>query len=255
MTCGGSFRGINPLLTEPCLFMSDTEIVTILGLGFVLGLRHALDTDHIAAVSTILARRPSMRASGIIGFSWGLGHTLILLLVGAVVLALRVEIPEFLARTAEFGVGVMLFVLGSVLAFKLSKERWHFHQHEHDGEQHLHLHSHHLNADHRHPHWLRDSIQPLCIGMIHGLAGSAALLLVVLATAKSMTAGMLYIAVFGVGSILGMMLIGLAISVPVLWSLSVGRQVFFAVQGLASLSSIGLGIAIMMQIVSGNHLL
>ena len=235
--------------------MSDTEIVTILGLGFVLGLRHALDTDHIAAVSTVLAQRPSVRASGIIGFSWGLGHTLILLLVGAVVLALRVEIPEFLARAAEFGVGVMLVVLGSALAFKLCKERWHFHQHEHEGERHLHLHSHHFSADHRHPHGLRDSMQPLCIGMIHGLAGSAALLLVVLSTAKSMTAGMLYIAVFGVGSILGMILIGLAISVPVLWSLSIGRQVFLVVQGLASFGSIGLGIAMMVQIVSGDHLL
>ncbi|HEY6973704.1 MAG TPA: hypothetical protein VI359_05315 [Nitrospiraceae bacterium] len=233
----------------------DAELLTILGLGFVLGLRHALDTDHIAAVSIVLARRPSVRASGIIGFSWGLGHTLVLLLVGAVVLALRIEIPEPLARAAEFGVGVMLVVLGSALAFKLSKEQWHFHPHEHDGERHFHLHSHHLNADHRHSHWLRDSIQPLCIGMVHGLAGSAALLLVVLSTAKNMTAGLLYIIVFGAGSILGMMLIGLAISVPVLWSLSFGRQVFLAVQGLASLGSIGIGIALMVQIVLRNQLL
>lgn len=232
--------------------MTEPPFLTLLGLGFVLGLRHALDTDHIAAVSTILSRRPSVRASGVIGFSWGLGHTLILLLVGAVVLAFRIEIPESLARAAEFGVGVMLVVLGSALAFKLSKERWHVHPHEHDGERHFHLHSHHLTGDHRHPHWLRDSIQPLCIGMVHGLAGSAALLLVVLSTAKSMTVGLLYIAVFGAGSILGMMLIGVAISIPVVWSLSVGRRVFLAAQGLASLGSIGLGIAVMVQIVLGE---
>jgi len=111
------------------------------------------------------------------------------------------------------------------------------------------------NADHHHPHWLRDSIQPLCIGMVHGLAGSAALLLVVLSTVKNMMVGLLYIAIFGVGSILGMILIGLVISVPVLWSLSVGRHVFLAVQGLASLGSIGLGILIIVQSVSGGHLL
>lgn len=233
--------------------MPDAEVLTILGLGFVLGLRHAFDTDHIVAVSTILARRPSVRASGMIGFSWGLGHTLVLLLVGAVVLALRVEIPESLALAAEFGVGVMLVVLGSALAIKLSKERWHLHTHEHDGERHLHFHSHQQIADHRHPHWLRDAIQPLCIGMAHGLAGSAALLLVVLSTAKSIMAGFFYIAVFGVGSILGMILIGLTISVPVLWSLSVGRRVFLAVQGLASLGSIGLGIAIMLRIILSDH--
>jgi len=234
--------------------MPDTEILTILGLGFVLGLRHALDTDHVAAVSIVLARRPSVRASGMIGLSWGLGHALVLLLVGAVVLALRVEIPESIAHAAEFGVGMMLVVLGSTLAVKLSKERWHFHPHEHDGERHLHIHSHHLNADHHHPHWLRDSIQPLCIGMVHGLAGSAALLLVVLSTVKNMMVGLLYIAIFGVGSILGMILIGLVISVPVLWSLSVGRHVFLAVQGMASLGSIALGILIMVQTVSGGYL-
>lgn len=234
--------------------MPDAEVLTILGLGFVLGLRHALDTDHIVAVSTVLARRPSVRASGMIGFSWGLGHTLVLLLVGAVVLALRVEIPESVALAAEFGVGVMLVVLGSALAVKLSKERWHLHTHEHDGERHLHFHSHQQIADHRHPHWLRDAIQPLCIGMAHGLAGSAALLLVVLSTAKSIMAGFFYIAVFGVGSILGMILIGLAISVPVLWSFSVSRRVFLAVQGLASLGSIGLGAGIIIRIVLNNHL-
>jgi hypothetical protein len=147
----------------------------------------------------------------------------------------------------------MLVVLGSALAIKLSKERWHLHTHEHDGERHLHFHSHQQIADHRHPHWLRDSIQPLCIGMAHGLAGSAALLLVVLSTVKSIMAGFFYIAVFGVGSILGMILIGLTISVPVLWSLSVGRRVFLAVQGLASLGSIGLGIAIMLRIILSDH--
>jgi len=235
--------------------MPDTEILTILGLGFVLGFRHALDTDHVAAVSIVLARRPSVRASGMIGLSWGLGHALVLLLVGSVVLALRIEVPEFIAHAAEFGVGMMLVVLGSILAVKLSKERWHFHPHEHDGERHLHIHSHRLNADHHHPHWLRDSIQPLCIGMVHGLAGSAALLLVVLSTVKNMMVGLLYIAIFGVGSILGMILIGLVISVPVLWSLSVGRHVFLAVQGMASLGSIALGILIMVQTVSGGYLL
>lgn len=253
--CAGFSRGFHTLLTGSRLFMPDVEILTVLGLGFVLGLRHALDTDHVAAVSVVLARQPSVRASGMIGFSWGLGHTLVLLLVGAVVLALRIEIPESVALAAEFAVGVMLVVLGSALAVKVSKERWHLHPHEHDGERHLHLHSHHLNADHRHPHWLRDSIKPLCIGMVHGLAGSAALLLVVLSTVKSVLTGLLYIAIFGVGSILGMILIGLAISIPVLWSLSVGRHVFVALQGLASLGSIGLGLVIMVRIVSGNHLL
>lgn len=232
--------------------MPDAELLTILSLGFVLGLRHALDTDHIAAVSTVLAQRPSMGASSLIGLSWGLGHTLMLFLVGAVVLSLRVQIPEALANVAEFAVGGMLVVLGVLLARKLFKERWHVHAHEHHGERHLHLHSHHVVRNHQHRHWLRDSLQPLFIGMAHGLAGSAALLLVVLSTAKSVAAGLLYIAVFGIGSIIGMLLIGLAIAVPVVWSLSMGRRMFLAVQGLASFSSIGLGLSMMFGIAFGQ---
>ena len=234
--------------------MLDTEFLTIVGLGFVLGLRHALDTDHLAAVSTVLAQRPSFRASGMIGFSWGLGHTAILLLVGAVVLVCRVPVPEPIALAAEFGVGAMLVFLGCMLGLRLARERWHVHRHEHDGTQHLHLHSHALTEDHGHGHWWRDSVRPFCIGMAHGLAGSAALLLIVLSSARSVSEGLIYIAVFGAGSILGMMLVGMVVSLPVIWSLNLGRPMFLAVQGLASLGSVAVGLTIMLQIAFGGQL-
>lgn len=234
--------------------MLDTEFFTIVGLGFVLGLRHALDTDHLAAVSTVLAQRPSFRASGMIGFSWGLGHTSILLLVGAVVLVFRVPVLEPIALAAEFGVGVMLVLLGCMFGLRLVRERWHVHRHEHDGTQHLHLHSHALADDHGHGHWWRDSVRPFCIGMAHGLAGSAALLLIVLSSARSVSEGLIYIAVFGAGSILGMMLVGMVVSLPVLWSLNLGRPVFLAMQGLASLGSVAVGLTIMLQIGFGWQL-
>ena len=231
--------------------MLDTEFLTILGLGLVLGLRHALDSDHLAAVSTILAQRPSFRASGMIGFSWGLGHTAVLLVVGAVVLVLRVSIPESVALAAEFSVGAMLVFLGSVLAVRLVRERWHVHRHDHDDEQHLHLHSHALVEDHGHGHWWRDSIRPFGIGMVHGLAGSAALLLIVLSSARSVSEGLIYIVVFGIGSIMGMVLVGMVVSLPVLWSLNLGRPVFLAVQGLASAGSVAIGLMMMFQIAFG----
>src|SRR5438094_248001 len=121
--------------------MSELEFLTVLGLGFLLGARHALDADHVAAVSTILSDRPNLRASGFIGFCWGFGHTAVLLL--------------------------------------------------------------------------------------EGLA---------------------YILVFGLGSIVGMMLLGVAISVPLVLSASCGRRAQEAVQALASLGSIGLGAAMMVRI-------
>lgn len=232
--------------------MTEPSFLTLLGLGFMLGLRHALDGDHVAAVSTVLAQRPSLKASGLIGFSWGIGHTLILLLVGLVVLWFRVPVPDLLAQAAEGAVGVMLIVLGGLLGMKLFKERWHVHQHDHDGTRHVHLHSHAVRVDHGHPHWWTESVRPLCIGMAHGLAGSAALLLLVVSSAGGVAEGLTYIAVFGCGSILGMMLIGLVLSVPVVWSLRLGRPVFLAVQGLASLGSVGLGLSIVYRILTGG---
>ncbi|TLY30924.1 MAG: urease accessory protein UreH [Nitrospirae bacterium] len=234
--------------------MPDAQFITILSLGFVLGARHALDADHIAAVSTILSRRPTFGASGFIGFCWGFGHTAVLLLVGLVVIALKITIPEALAQVFEFGVGVMLVVLGASLALAIAREGWHLHAHEHDGERHLHLHSHQLRPDHTHRHWLRRSLQPLCVGMVHGLAGSAALMLMVLSTVRTLWEGVAYILVFGVGSILGMMLLGLVISLPLVLSASFGRRAQMTVQGLASLGSIGLGLAMMVRIGLGEGL-
>ena len=234
--------------------MVESSYVTILMLGFVLGLRHALDTDHIAAVATVLAQRPSWRASSLVGLSWGLGHTVVLLLVGALVLVLRVPIPEPIAMAAEFAVGVMLVVLGGLLGIKLVKEQWHMHQHDHDGAKHVHLHSHTQSPGHGHSHWWRESVRPLCIGMAHGLAGSAALLLLVVASAHSVMEGLVYITVFGCGSILGMMLIGLVLSFPVVWSLRLGQPVFLAVQGVASLGSVGLGLSIIYRVLMGEPL-
>lgn len=233
--------------------MTDPSYLTILGFGFVLGLRHALDADHIAAVSTVLATRPSWRASGLIGFSWGLGHTLVLLFVGAVALALQVSIPESVANAAEFAVGLMLIALGGTLALRVLRERWHSHSHDHEGHRHEHLHSHAGTSGHGHAHWWSDSVKPLCIGMAHGLAGSAALLLVVVTASRTLLEGLAYITVFGVGSIIGMMLIGLVLSLPVIWSLSLGRQALLVVQGVAGLGSIGLGVSMLIRIAMGEH--
>jgi hypothetical protein len=221
--------------------MFDSEFFTVLSLGFILGLRHALDTDHLVAVSTVLAERPSWRASSLVGLSWGVGHTAVLLLVGAIVLILRVPIPGPVAVAAEVVVGFMLVVLGGVLGLKLIRERWHLHHHDHGGMRHMHFHSHAHSLEHGHRHWWRESVRPLCIGMAHGLAGSAALLLLVVASAGSVIEGLIYIAVFGCGSILGMMLVGLALSLPIVWSLRLGRPLFLAVQGMASVGSITLG--------------
>lgn len=222
--------------------MHETEFLTLLGIGFLLGLRHALDTDHLAAVSTVLAERPSLLASGAVGLWWGIGHTLTLLLVGSVVLAWGLRIPAQFEMVAETGVALLLIILGGTLARKLYRERWHVHSHQHDGEQHVHFHSHQRQEGHGHRHWIVDSIRPLCIGMAHGLAGSAALMLIILATTTDMMSGLLSILIFGIGSIIGMMMIGLTISIPVIYSRSFNQRLFRGVQGVASLASVSVGL-------------
>lgn len=228
--------------------MTDVQLVTLIGVGFLLGLRHALDTDHLVAVSTVLAERPSLLASGAIGLYWGVGHTFMLLLVGSVVLFWGIHIPEEFEFIAESGVGVLLIVLGGMLALKLYRERWHVHSHHHDGEPHVHYHRHQQRENHRHRHWITESIRPFCIGMAHGLAGSAALMLMILATTTDVATGLLSILVFGLGSIVGMMVIGITISLPVIWSRSISRRLFVGVQGFASLASVLFGVWMLVKL-------
>jgi high-affinity nickel permease len=228
--------------------MPETQLVTLLGVGFLLGLRHALDTDHLAAVSTVLAERPSLLASSAVGLYWGVGHTFTLLIVGSIVLFWGVHIPAEFEFIAESGVGVLLIMLGGMLALKLYRERWHVHSHDHDGQPHVHLHSHQQQRDHHHRHWIAKSIRPFCIGMAHGLAGSAALMLMILTTTTDVATGLLSIFIFGLGSIVGMMVIGMTISLPVIWSRSISRRLFLGVQGVASLASVLVGVWMLVKL-------
>ncbi|MGQ0666299.1 MAG: HoxN/HupN/NixA family nickel/cobalt transporter [Nitrospiraceae bacterium] len=230
--------------------MAETEFFTLLSVGFLLGVRHALDADHLAAVSTVLAERPSLRASGAVGLWWGIGHALTLLIVGSIVLVWGLRIPEGFELIAESGVGILLIVLGATLALRLYRERWHVHRHDHDGEPHAHFHSHQRQDDHRHRHWMVDSVRPLCIGMAHGLAGSAALMLIILATTQELGRGLLSIAVFGVGSIVGMMAIGLTISLPLVCSFTISRRLFVGLQGFASVASVSVGVWMLVKLTS-----
>lgn len=234
--------------------MAPGELISILGLGFLLGVRHAFDADHLAAVSTLLSKHPGVRTSGFIGLCWGLGHTAMLLLVGLVVIMLNVTIPEEVARAFEFAVGVMLVVLGVSLAWSLWQDHWHVHRHDHDGTHHLHLHRHAQSGSHDHDHWMQRSTRPLIVGMVHGLAGSAALMLMILSSVKTAAAAVGYILVFGVGSIIGMAFIAVLLSVPFARSAPFGRRAQMMVQGGACLVSIVLGFFIMLQMGLGGSL-
>lgn len=196
----------------------DASISAALTLGFVLGLRHALDPDHLVAVSTIVSEHKSVVRSSLVGTFWGLGHTASLLAVGLVILMLRASIPEHLEPWMEAPVALMLIALGISTARKALRDRGlqiHTHTHSHDdGTPHTHLHLH-ARTEHDHRHRLfRIGRRPFVVGLVHGVAGSAALTLAVLTTIPSVALGLVYIAVFGVGSIGGMLLMSAMIGLP-----------------------------------------
>ncbi|MCC6611435.1 MAG: urease accessory protein [Burkholderiales bacterium] len=216
---------------------------SILALGFLLGLRHATEADHVAAVATLATRSPSLAHTIAQGMAWGVGHTLTLMLFGGTVLVLGAVVPPHVAQALELAVGVMLVALGADALYRLRRERIHFHAHHHaDGVAHFHAHSHrgegarHDPARHEHRHGFPG--RALLVGMVHGMAGSAALVLLSLEALHSPALGFVYIAIFGLGSILGMATLSAAIAVPLRLTshrLSRAHDGFVAAVGFATL--------------------
>jgi len=245
----------------------QTEMFTILSLGFILGVKHALDADHLIAVSTIVSQRKGFLSSSLVGAMWGIGHTISLLLVGCLVVAFQFNIPERVASLMELAVAAMLIILGLQVLRKLIKgEMIHVHVHEHHGHKHVHPHIHPFKSIHQHttdePHHhakkptlfermlkrVNNSKRSIFIGMVHGMAGSAALMLLVLATIKSTALALLYIAVFGFGSVGGMMLMSTLIGLP--FMLTAGKSIALnkIVRGIAGATSVAFGLFLVWQI-------
>jgi ABC-type nickel/cobalt efflux system permease component RcnA len=227
---------------------ADANILSALLLGGLLGIKHAMDPDHVVVVTTIVSRNRSILRSTLAGLTWGIGHTIVLFAVGFGVLFLKLSIPDRLALGMEFCVGILLVVLGIPLLWKLIvRNKSHAHVHEHIDSTHVHFHSHaqsHTDPiSHKHTHLRRS----LLIGMLHGMAGSGALMVLVLGTMSDAVQGLYFLLVFGVGSILGMAIFSSAISLPFKLATSRSLKLNLWLQGIAGCISIVLGILIMWQ--------
>jgi hypothetical protein len=194
--------------------------ISVLLLGFLLGIRHATDPDHLVAVATLSVRHHSLVQSLRHGVAWGVGHTVVLVVVGSVVLALGASIPHGVATALELVVAGMLIALGVDVLRRFFRERIHVHVHTHEpGIRHLHAHSHivgnpHPAAHHEHAHVGRLPWRALAIGMTHGMAGSASLTVLSLGAVQSWKTGVAFIVLFGAGSIIGMATLSMAIAIP-----------------------------------------
>jgi len=254
-------------------------------LGLLLGMRHATDPDHVIAVTTILSRERRLAVAARIGVVWGLGHTLTVLLVGAAIIVFKIAIPTRLGLAMEFAVAVVLILLGAGSAAGLVRKAAarirgssskpealivHAHAHRHDAVTHVHPHvhvDHHEDADDaaHHDHRIpaaalpslaarRPLLRSFAVGLVHGLAGSAAIALLVLSAIPQPLWATLYLAIFCVGTIIGMGLITTAIATPFM---VVSRQAWWMRQGLVTgsgLLSLCFGLFLAYQIGIVDHL-
>jgi high-affinity nickel permease len=256
-------------------------LLSILAVGFFLGMRHATDPDHVIAVTTIVSnQRNSMRAA-LIGAFWGLGHTLTIFVVGAGIILFNLVIPVRVGLSMELSVAVMLIILGliNVAGFVRSMPAGSIQSHEEEKAVHSHAHSHgdyihshpHAHQPEGHPHapdhtplaWmdrvfgrvgLYQYLRPLVVGIVHGLAGSAAVALLVLTTIRNVHWAVAYLLIFGVGTIAGMMLITMSLA-SAFTMVGKGRQKFSRRLALASgLLSLGFGLFVAYQICFVNGL-
>ena len=221
----------------------DVSLVTALGLGLTLGLRHALDADHVAAVSTLVARERGLARSALLGAFWGAGHTLALLGAGVAVVLFKLTISPGVEAALERAVGLVLAVLGGhVLLRALGGVLAQGREHTHAGVPHRHAHGHLGSPDAAHVHLVRLGGRPFLVGLLHGLAGSAALTLLVLGTIPSPIGALVYILVFGVGSTAGMLLLSGLVGLPVALAAPGAHRLQAAIQVVAGVGSAVLGI-------------
>jgi len=238
--------------------MNTVSVISLLAFGFALGLKHAMEADHLAAVSTIVSDRKSLWSASLVGGLWGVGHTISLLVAGVAVILLHFEISARLAKGLEFCVALMLVALGLDTLRKMARGgQLHMHAHRHGGRLHLHPHVHDAGHSHRSDehsteghshHGLAIGSRPLVIGMVHGMAGSAAVMLLVLSTISSPLTGISYILVFGIGSIGGMMLMSLLLSLPFYLTARRFGRMEQAMRGMTGLFSLGFGVLMIFQI-------
>lgn len=215
-------------------------MISVLLLGLLIGMKHALEADHIAAVASLATRSRTLGAGVRLGVAWGIGHTTTLFVVGATVLSFDAVIPDSFAHWLEFAVGIMLILLGADVLRRMIRARAHFHLHDHGPSTHFHAHAHAganrvETASHEHDHPKGLQRRAVVVGLVHGMAGSAALVLLTLSSIDSVWLGIAYMALFGFGSILGMAALSLIIVFPLMLT---ARRLTWAFNGLMAAAGI-----------------
>ncbi len=228
-----------------------------LALGFLVGMQHALEADHLVAVGAMAVERGAgTRKLALRGAVWGLGHSTTLFAICTAVILMGLTLTERTAAALEFAVGVMLVLLGLDVLRRMRQRRIHFHLHSHDGRRHIHAHSHagdsapHADDPHDHRHPVAFPLRAFVVGLVHGAAGSAGLLALAVAATQDAWTAIGYVAIFGLGSIVGMA----ALTCAAAWPLGAAeRHAVLLHRGLsfgAAALAVFLGIDVMAETAS-----
>jgi ABC-type nickel/cobalt efflux system permease component RcnA len=227
------------------------NVVTVAGIGLILGLRHAFEPDHLAAVST-LATRPAARlwSAARLGLVWGLGHTGTVGVVALLIIVLGVHLPDRFWPAGELLVAALLVLLGATVIWRYTRGRWHMHGHAHPATPpHFHLHSHASDATHSHSHATVDARRSLGFGVAHGLAGSGAIAALLVAAAPDASSRLIYFAAFGAGTIAGMLGVSLTLSLLVRLAAERGARWATILHVGAAVGSVVAGVVLAQQVI------
>jgi hypothetical protein len=237
------------------------SIVAVLAVGGLLGLRHAFEPDHLAAVSTLATRGgPGARlwSAGRLGLIWGLGHSATVGIVVLLIIALQVQLPPELWPAAELVVAGLLVILGANVIWRYARGRWHMHVHSHrssvvghqpPADSHLHLHSHVTGAEHAHEHSSADAHRSLGFGVAHGLAGSGAIAALLVAAVPDATSRIFYFLAFSAGTTIGMLGVSLTLAAVVRMAASKGARLATLLHLGAAVVSVAAGLVLAVQVV------
>jgi ABC-type nickel/cobalt efflux system permease component RcnA len=227
-----------------------SSLLALAGLGLLLGFRHAFEPDHLAAVSTLATRQGRLLDACRLGLAWALGHTASVgVVVGAIVL-FGLHLPDRLWPAADFLVALLLIGLGGTVILRYARGRWHLHVHAHTGVPHLHLHSHAQGAAHEHVHPAGDARRSLGFGLLHGLAGSAAILVLLVAAAPTRAAQVAYFVAFAVGTMVGMLAVSLTLATMVRLASTRGARWAAVLHVGSAVASVLVGIALAGRVAS-----
>src|SRR5438445_1225313 len=227
------------------------SLLALTGLGLLLGFRHAFEPDHLAAVSTLATRQGRLLDACRLRLAWAVGHTASVGVVVAVIMVFGLHLPDRLWPAADFLVALLLIGLGGSVILRYARGRWHLHAHAHEDGPHFHLHSHVQGAEHAHAHPRGDARRSLGFGLLHGLAGSAAILVLLIAAAPSRAAQLAYFLAFAIGTMIGML--GVSLSLAAIVRLASGRGARWAtvLHVGAAAGGVGAGFMLAARVAAG----